>query len=54
MSDFLGMTSQTTRWNYGVSTSTGSAIDWNDVVGDVEYPNHYQPAAKAWPWSPSW
>ena len=30
---------QTTYWSYGVSTSTGSAIDSGDIVGKIELPN---------------
>ena len=34
-----GSVDQTTYWSYGVSTSTGSAIDSGDIVGKVELPN---------------
>jgi RHS repeat-associated protein len=34
-----GGTNQTTAWVYGVTTSGGSAIDSNDIVGATEYPD---------------
>ena len=34
-----GGVNQTTAWIYGVTTAGGSAIDSNDVVSAIEYPD---------------
>ena len=34
-----GGVNQTTAWVFGVTTSSGSAIDSNDIVGATEYPD---------------
>ncbi len=35
----VGGGSETTQWNYGVSTGTGSDINSNDILSSVEYPD---------------
>ena len=37
--ELTGGTGQTTAWVYGVSQSTSSGIDSNDIVGATEYPD---------------
>ncbi len=37
--DLTGGGSQTTQWNYGVTTGSGSGLDSNDIVGVTEWPD---------------